>query len=194
MKNNKGFTIAELLVTFVLVMSIVLGLFKIVDHYRERQQNATSIKEINSYKNEIVKVIEDDILFKCDGLKSIEGVDINTKASGTTSNDAQKITLTFNKKDTSNNNNNITKDLIIQKEGIKYGDTFYKFPSKFISAVNDYIYKEEKVTNYKGENTSSATIYSIDINLYHSELNRKFNINIVSVASDDTETTEEGAA
>ena len=34
MKNNKGFTIAELLVTFVLVMSIVLALFKVVDHYR----------------------------------------------------------------------------------------------------------------------------------------------------------------
>lgn len=188
MKNNKGFTIAELLVTFVLVMSIVLGLFKIVDHYRERQQNATSIKEINSYKNEIVKVIEDDILFKCDGLKSIEGVDINKEVPGTTGNDAQKITLTFNKTCTSTQNK--AKDLIIQKEGIKYGDTFYKFPSKFISAVNDYIYKAKKVTNYKGENTPSATIYSIDINLYHSELNRKFNINIVSV-SEDTETPEE---
>ena len=73
MKNNKGFTIAELLVTFVLVMSIVLALFKVVDHYRERQQNATSVKEMNSYRNQIVKVVEDDILFNYGGIKAKTG-------------------------------------------------------------------------------------------------------------------------
>ena len=81
MKNNKGFTIAELLVTFVLVMSIVLALFNVVDHYRERQQNATSAKEMNSYRNQIVKVVEDDILFNCEGIKEIKGLDQNDDLS-----------------------------------------------------------------------------------------------------------------
>ena len=90
MKNNKGFTIAELLVTFVLVMSIVLALFKVVDHYRERQQNATSVKEMNSYRNQIVKVVEDDILFNYGGIKEIKGLDLKPSEA------QQGIEITFN--------------------------------------------------------------------------------------------------
>ena len=97
MKNNKGFTIAELLVTFVLVMSIVLALFKVVDHYRERQQNATSVKEMNSYRNQIVKVVEDDILFNYGGIKEIKGLDKATLKSDVEQKDFQQgIEITFN--------------------------------------------------------------------------------------------------
>ena len=127
MKNNKGFTIAELLVTFVLVMSIVLALFKVVDHYRERQQNATSAKETNSYRNQIVKVVEDDILFNCGG----------------------RIEIIFNKLDAKDNK--ITKKLIVRKSGISYGGMFYEFPSKFVSAVDDVIYTETQVENVSSD-------------------------------------------
>ena len=177
MKNNKGFTIAELLVTFVLVMSIVLALFKVVDHYRERQQNATSIKEMNSYRNQIVKVVEDDILFNYEGIKEIKGLDLNPSEEP---NSQQGIEITFNGSD--ENSAPISKKLIVKKNGISYGDMFYEFPSKFVSAVDDVIYTEtqvEKATQI-GEQLSKK-IYSIHIDLTHSELNRIFNINIVAV-------------
>lgn len=194
MKNNKGFTIAELLVTFVLVMSIVLALFKVVDHYRERQQNATSVKEMNSYRNQIVKVVEDDILFNNGGIEEIKGLDQNDDLSLSPIEKAdfqQGIEITFNgvianaQPNTTN-----TKRLIVKKNGILYGDMFYEFPSKFVSAVDDVIYTETQVkkVNQIGEPLPPKAIYSIHIDLTHSELNRIFNINIVAVNNTTTNT------
>lgn len=188
MKNNKGFTIAELLVTFVLVMSIVLALFKVVDHYRERQQNATSVKEMNSYRNQIVKVVEDDILFNCEGIKEIKGLDQNDDLSLSPIEKAdfqQGIEIAFNKLDAKDNP--IIKRLIVKKNGILYGDMFYEFPSKFVSAVDDVIYTETKVSS--DDSSLDKAIYSIHIDLTHSELNRIFNINIVAVNNTPTDTT-----
>ena len=185
MKNNKGFTIAELLVTFVLVMSIVLALFKVVDHYRERQQNATSVKEMNSYRNQIVKVVEDDILFNCEGIKEIKGLDLKPSEEP---NSQQGIKITFNKVD-DEKNTLITKNLIVKKDGILYGNMFYEFPSKFVSAVDDVIYTETKVSS--DDSSLDKAIYSIHIDLTHSELNRIFNINIVAVNNTTTDTTSE---
>ena len=190
MKNNKGFTIAELLVTFVLVMSIVLALFKVVDHYRERQQNATSVKEMNSYRNQIVKVVEDDILFNCEGIKEIKGLDQNDISLSPIekANFQQGIEITFNKVD-DEKNTQITKNLIVKKNGILYDDMFYEFPSKFVSAVDDVIYTETKVSS--DDSSLDKAIYSIHIDLTHSELNRIFNINIVAVnTTTNTDTTE----
>lgn len=182
MKNNKGFTIAELLVTFVLVMSIVLALFKVVDHYRERQQNATSVKEMNSYRNQIVKVVEDDILFNCEGIKEIKGLDLKPSEGP---NSQQGIKITFNGVD--DNGVLIAKNLIVKNNGILYGDMFYEFPSKFVSAVDDVIYTETKVSS--DDSSLDKAIYSIHIDLTHSELNRIFNINIVAVNNTPTDTT-----
>lgn len=184
MKNNKGFTIAELLVTFVLVMSIVLALFKVVDHYRERQQNATSVKEMNSYRNQIVKVVEDDILFNYGGIKEIKGLDLKPSEA------QQGIEITFNEviANTQPNTTN-TKRLIVKKNGILYDNMFYEFPSKFVSAVDDVIYTETQVENVSSEDLSlKKAIYSIHIDLTHSELNRIFNINIVAVNNNPTNT------
>ena len=181
MKNNKGFTIAELLVTFVLVMSIVLALFKVVDHYRERQQNATSVKEMNSYRNQIVKVVEDDILFNCEGIKEIKGLDLKPSEGP---NSQQGIKITFNGVD--DNGVLIAKNLIVIKNGILYDNMFYEFPSKFVSAVDDVIYTETKVSS--DDSSLDKAIYSIHIDLTHSELNRIFNINIVAVNNTPTGT------
>lgn len=191
MKNNKGFTIAELLVTFVLVMSIVLALFKVVDHYRERQQNATSVKEMNSYRNQIVKVVEDDILFNYGGIKEIKGLDkatLELESGGLEQTDFQQgIEITFNGviANTQPNATN-TKRLIVKKNGILYDDMFYEFPSKFVSAVDDVIYTETKVSS--DASSLDKAIYSIHIDLTHSELNRIFNINIVAVNNTPTNT------
>lgn len=193
MKNNKGFTIAELLVTFVLVMSIVLALFKVVDHYRERQQNATSAKEMNSYRNQIVKVVEDDILFNYGGIKEIKGLDQNDDLSLSAiekANFQQGIEITFNGviANTQPNTTN-PKRLIVKKNGILYGNMFYEFPSKFVSAVDDVIYTETQVEKVSSEDPSlKKAIYSIHIDLTHSELNRIFNINIVAVNNTTTNT------
>ena len=95
---------------------------------------------------------------------------------------------TFNKVD-DEKNTLITKNLIVKNNGILYGDMFYEFPSKFVSAVDDVIYTETKVSS--DDSSLDKAIYSIHIDLTHSELNRIFNINIVAVNNTPTDTTSE---
>ena len=138
---------------------------------------------MNSYRNQIVKVVEDDILFNYGGIKEIKGLDLKPSEEP---NSQQGIKITFNKVD-DEKNTQITKNLIVKKNGILYGDMFYEFPSKFVSAVDDVIYTETKVSS--DDSSLDKAIYSIHIDLTHSELNRIFNINIVAVNNTTTDTT-----
>lgn len=179
--NNKGFTITELIVTFVIVMSITLGLFAVVDNYRERQQKATYRKELNSYKNEIVKIIQDDVLYK--GVKKIEGIKVNDE-NGESFNQGIKITFKDGKS---------SKELKVNNSEIKYGDISYPFPNNFVKFTDDIIFSDSG--EFEGLN---KRIYSINIELTHTELTGEvFDINIVCVSNtaaststeDDTQTT-----
>ena len=133
--NNKGFTVAELIVTFVLVMSISIGLFKIVDSYRQRQQKESAIKEIDSFRNEILKAVYDDINEY--GVKLIKGIDSigESKCNGYN----QGVLIEFKP---SENNELNEKEFCVGKEGIKYGGVLYKKPSSFITFTNNIIYLE----------------------------------------------------
>ena len=139
---------------------------------------------MNSYRNQIVKVVEDDILFNYGGIKEIKGLDLKPSEA------QQGIEITFNEVIANAQPNTInTKRLIVKKNGILYGDMFYEFPSKFVSAVDDVIYTETQVENVSSDASSlKKTIYSIHIDLTHSELNRIFNINIVAVNNTPTNT------
>lgn len=177
--NNKGFTITELIVTFVIVMSITLGLFAVVDNYRERQQKATYRKELNSYKNEIVKIIQDDVLYK--GVKKIEGINVNDKSFN------QGIKITFK--------DNLSKELKVNNSEIKYGKISYPFPNNFVKFTDDIIFSDSGEFEFEDR---KKRIYSINIELTHTELTGEvFDINIVCVSNtveststeDDTQTT-----
>ena len=137
-----------------------------------------------SIRIQIVKVVEDDILFNYGGIKEIKGLDLKPSEA------QQGIEITFNEVIANAQPNTInTKRLIVKKNGILYGDMFYEFPSKFVSAVDDVIYTETQVENVSSDASSlKKTIYSIHIDLTHSELNRIFNINIVAVNNTPTNT------
>lgn len=183
--NNKGFTITELIVTFVIVMSITLGLFAVVDNYRERQQKATYRKELNSYKNEIVKIIQDDVLYK--GVKKIEGIKVNDENGENGESFNQGIKIIF-KDDTS-------KELKVNNSKIKYGNISYPFPNNFVKFTDDIIFSDSGEFEFEDR---KKRIYSINIELTHTELSGEvFDINIVCVSNtveststeDNTQTT-----
>lgn len=185
--NNKGFTITELIVTFVIVMSITLGLFAVVDNYRERQQKATYRKELNSYKNEIVKIIQDDVLYK--GVKKIEGIKVNDENGENGESFNQGIKIIF-KDDTS-------KELKVNNSKIKYGNISYPFPNNFVKFTDDIIFSDSGEFEDLNEGLNKR-IYSINIELTHTELSGEvFDINIVCVSNtveststeDNTQTT-----
>ncbi len=62
MKNQKGFTSIELLVSFIIVSAIVVGLFDVILNYRNTQQIASYEMTLQSYINEMTKMIQDDLV------------------------------------------------------------------------------------------------------------------------------------
>lgn len=192
--NNKGFIVAELIVTFVLVMSISIGLFKIVDSYRERQQKASAIKEIDSFRNEILKKVYDDINEY--GVKNIEGIDSinNTAETINCRGYNQGVLITFQRN--INTNTNIdTKEFCVGDSGIKYGGVLYKKPSEFISFTNNIIYLDSgeiEIMDTDSNPNVKKRIFSINVEIKHSELKNPIKLNIVTTSriTDETQAGE----
>lgn len=173
--NNKGFTVAELIVTFVLVMSISIGLFKIVDSYRQRQQKESAIKEIDSFRNEILKAVYDDINEY--GVKLIKGIDSigESKCNGYN----QGVLIEFK---ISENNELNEKEFCVGKEGIKYGGVLYKKPSSFITFTNNIIYLDSGEMTFSKNSDAKKRIFSINVEIKHSELKNPIKLNIVATS------------
>lgn len=173
--NNKGFTVAELIVTFVLVMSISIGLFKIVDSYRQRQQKESAIKEIDSFRNEILKAVYDDINEY--GVKLIKGIDSIGESECKGYN--QGVLIEFKP----NENNELNeKEFCVGKEGIKYGGVLYKKPSSFITFTNNIIYLDSGEMTFSNNSDAKKRIFSINVEIKHSELKNPIKLNIVATS------------
>ena len=134
--KNKGFTVVELIITFVIVMTISIGLFKVVDSYRETQQKEINRKEVSNYRDEILKTIEDDVVNI--GISEIDPINVSDK------NYDQGIKITLK--------DGIEKDLYIlssyngsSNAKVVYGDRQFVAPSKFIKISNDFIYDKQKI-------------------------------------------------
>lgn len=173
--NNKGFTVAELIVTFVLVMSISIGLFKIVDSYRQRQQKESAIKEIDSFRNEILKAVYDDI--NKYGVKLIKGIDSIGKSKCNGYN--QGVLIEFKPSENTESNE---KEFCVGKEGIKYGGVLYKKPSSFITFTNNIIYLDSGEMTFSNNSDAKKRIFSINVEIKHSELKNPIKLNIVATS------------
>ena len=62
--NNKGFTIAEVLVSFSLITIILASLISSTVYFRDRLKQEEVISQLKDFKNSITKIIYDDILNK----------------------------------------------------------------------------------------------------------------------------------
>ena len=175
MKNNKGFTVVELIVTFVLVMSLAVGLFAVVDSYRERQQKETNLKELNSYRNEILKIVQDDFLNK--GIEDIEGISTEESSSSECKGFNQGIVVKYKDGD--------KKTFCVGEQGIKYNNILYPKPlGDFVSFANDIIYTESKdfqLTAPDGTTKVTKKILSINVKIKHSELEDPIELRVVGV-------------
>ena len=173
--NEKGFTVVELIVSFVLVMTISIGLFTTVDSYRANQQQEVYRKTVNSYLNEILITIQNDNI-KNNGIVNIENESV-LKSSGSCYGFNEGIKITYK--------NNTEKYLCVgngrilngtgtsaSTNGILYGDFFFKKPTKFIEFVDDILYTHNVYNN--------TDVWSISISAKHTELSGTFTIDIVS--------------
>ncbi len=60
--NKKGITSVELLVSFIIVSTIVVGMYNLILNYRNREQIEEINNEVISFSNNIQKVIQSDLV------------------------------------------------------------------------------------------------------------------------------------
>ena len=78
--NNKGMTLIEIIVCFVIVVVIVLSMFKVVNNYKDKQDIESYKNAIITYKNTITKTIWEDII-KNGGIVKCNNVTSNVNGS-----------------------------------------------------------------------------------------------------------------
>ncbi len=204
--NNKGMTIIEVLVCFVLVAIISTSMYNSISNFNDRR-NIESMKEkIINVKNLFTKQVEDDIVKKGlvyasepqpisggtwtatpTGVYNTGSCGNNSKVGSCVNNaaaDGRRITFTF-------------RDMS-QKELIAVRDTEGKNYILAYGTVgkNDYIYEQlPNVGRTNGQlalrlgsiNMSNTQgIISIDIRFDHPQLSEKYRIRINAIANMDT--------
>ena len=70
--NNKGFTIAEVLVSFSLITLILASIISATIFYRDKLKNEEVISQLMDFKYTITKVIYDDIIDNTKGIYKVE--------------------------------------------------------------------------------------------------------------------------
>ena len=63
MLNKKGFTIAEVLVSFSLISIILASIISATLFYRDRLKQEEIVTELNDFKNSVMKAVYDDIIY-----------------------------------------------------------------------------------------------------------------------------------
>ncbi len=124
--NNKGFTTIELLLTMLLVVIIMATITNVTYTYQDRSNYEEIISETVNYKNNLTKVIYDDILNPADRVVSITKVNDNTFNLITTTNKIYPLQIIENINEVSINYNEVnyiipgSKDGLVTIEDINY--------------------------------------------------------------------------
>lgn len=175
--NNKGFTVVELLVSFIFVFTMAFSMYELLFSYREKQNEESIKSQLIDYKNQVTLAIQNDIYEK-----KLKNIDYCTY--GSTIKD-KCIVLNFN--------DNTSKQLAIESgkreingedypiSYIVYGDLIYESPdAPLLDFKSDYmLYITHASDNLEEKNVN---IYKISIPIYHNELKGNYGISIVAVA------------
>lgn len=189
--NNKGMTIIEILVTFVIVVVVVTSLYASVIALKNKETIASYKESLTTYRDLMIRDIESDLIEK--GLSSYS---ISTPYTKT-----DKITFIFKdgqKKDLIITHNmgchaisdseksdktlcpNTSKDDSKDDYSISYGGVDYKLPdigstyNVYGGKIYDLIIDNVIIDN------SSSDIFDLKIILYHPDLGTKYSIHITS--------------
>lgn len=187
--NNKGMTIIEILVTFVIVVVVVTSLYASVIALKNKETIASYKESLTTYRDLMIRDIESDLIEK--GLKSYD--------YSTPETNKDKITFIF--KDGQKKDLIITHNMgchaISQSEqsdttlcpsgnptigdhySITYGGVNYKLPNigSTTNIANQPIY--DLIIDNVIDN-SSSDIFDLKIILYHPDLGTKYSIHITS--------------
>lgn len=194
--NNKGMTLIELLVCFVIVSAIIVSMFNVIMSYKTEEQTESIRSDIIAYKNSITKMIQRDIIQY--ELKEVD-LQIANNSDRTTT---YRFTLHFNKPIIQTQVDDPKKNLeilISENDKTEAGYIIYDEkntkeqlqPSKYtlsnispsgnnqalrFTSVNSSIFLNGATTG----STQGAAAFNLDIGITHSELGGDYHINIVA--------------
>ena len=190
LKNNKGFTVIELIMSFLFTSILALSLFSVIVLYRAKQTDTTIESDLIAFKSHIIMDIQEDIQVK--GLKEISycppndderraGEKIHPRCVIMSFNDNTSKTFEIgedNKVDIIENDNGSESQFFYKVPYIIYGDIRYSIPDAANVYVDDeYILQESEA--YDGLETGTK-LYKINFNLKHTDLDTRINIAVVA--------------
>lgn len=158
--NNKGMTITELLIGFVIVMVIFISLFSIVSTYRERLQIEGYRNELITFQATLYKAIYDDINNVSNPLSEVE----ETNCQINDLNRTDCIVFSYQ------NTESIYLYVDRGDKIIYYNDLIYEIPDKaYIAFVpvdeagNDFVFTHNLIND--------KNLFTIDFEIEHLEVN-----------------------
>ena len=188
LKNNKGFTVIELIMSFLFASILAISLFSVIISYRGKQTDTSIETDILAFKSQLIMDIQEEIQLK--GLKSIDycpGTEENTILARCViirfnNNDVKTFQISFEDKvDKITNNDGTESQFYFKIPYIVYGDIRYDIPDAAnIYIVDDYILE----TTGPADGIESGTkLYKINFNLKHNDLDTNVNISLVASGS-----------
>lgn len=183
--NNKGFTVIEILVSFVLVMILILNMFTIIMNYRSKSLLESLRADYLSFKTIVTKDIQTDILEK--GLISIEQVEPSSCASDIT------VCLRLNFEDNTSKNlfvYNKQTVATVRNKYLQYGEQKYRIrddipdDSKIGHGKTALDYQTVTIDQSRFLETTEVgryTVYGIHLSLKYDDFEEDFGIHIVTI-------------
>lgn len=181
-RNEKGFTIVETVASFVLVMVLSLAMLSILIKYKDTAHVENLRNTFQTLKETVTKDIQTDVRNR--GLLSVER------------NGSNAVTFRFQDSTSAifsvtNNTSSLDANTIRDKH-FTYNDINYRIPS----GVPDELPAGELAKDYQSVNidlsdfyrvyeVGTYTIYSINVNLTHDDLEEDYGIHLTFLVNDE---------
>ena len=169
MKNQKGFTMIELVVSFTLISILIVGMLTIALSYRHDVQLSTERLELEEFKNNVTRAIQDDIVEY--GFKS---------AAYCSASNQLCLDITFD-------DNNVRRlqlvNSSISNRYIQYNGRKFPIEETFVGVRkndNDTWLTLPNKISLEQKTSDGYNVYKFDITITHADLEGDFGIHIVA--------------
>ena len=136
--NNKGFTIAEVLVSFSLITIILASIISATVFYRDKLKSEEVISQLMDFKYTITKMIYDDIIDESKGINRVERCIGTANCINFVSDINTYTTYTLKIIDNPKTQNGLTKGVYLSY-GTALNNTLYMLPDSDLGAGEDRV-------------------------------------------------------
>lgn len=175
MDKEKGFTVIELILSFLFVMALATAMFGIVMNYRDKAISARMQGDLETFRVSLLGSIQNDINSRI--LKKIEicHSSLDKKCFLFSFNDGATKKLEIQSYTQKVDDQEFTYDIFI------YDDIKYIPPSAYFSKI-DLVEGNDNISSPKVLDRGHKKIYKIDYPLYHDDLpGQNYGIKIITV-------------